>query len=177
MSEFKSLLAKVKKAADDVRSQIQALDVEIEAFDKQRSAINNAPVSKADFMAYLREDICRRSAHLPHVLKTKWARDGQFSNFVRLERVYSNGGLQPFPYINGEVPVTAVNLDPAAFYWYFGEMVAERFEQAIEGLDWPEDATPVDQRRQQIEEIDSNLEGLMSRRDALAADLLGLVVK
>lgn len=177
MSEFKSLVAKVKKAADDVRGQIQALDEEIAVLEEQRRIINNAPVSKADFMDYVREDIRRRSARLPYVLKQKWARDGQYNNFVRLERYFTNGDLQPIPYINGEVPTPGVNLDPDAFYWYFGGLIIERFEQAIEGLDWPEDTMPVLHRRQRLEDLDAKIQELLSRRDELAADLQSVAVE
>jgi hypothetical protein len=167
------LVAKVVTAADAVRSQIRALDDEIAGLQDQRRKITDAPVSKADFMEYVREDIRRRAKLFPRMLKIKWAERSQYNNFEKLERMFDGHarGLQPFPYISGDLEKEGVDLEPAGFYWYFGDLIEERFEQAIEGLDWPADAMSVSERRQRIEELDSRTKDLIERRDVLTAQL------
>jgi hypothetical protein len=167
------LVAQVVSAADAVRSQIRALDDEISGLQQQRRKITDAPVSKADFMEYVREDISRRAKLFPRMLKVKWADRMPFNNFEKLERMHDGHarGLQPFPYISGDLEKEGVDLEPSGFYWYFGDLIVERFEQAIEGLDWPADAIAVSERRQRIEELDSRTKDLIDRRDVLTAQL------
>jgi hypothetical protein len=176
MSDFKALVAEMKKSAADVRSKIKALDVEIEALNEERRAINAAPVSKADFMEYLRSDIQRRAARMPLLLAQNLTRSGESRNFENLERIDSRAGKQDIPYINGDSPVDHVTLGDPAFFWYFGDLIAERFEQVVDGLSWPADAMPVTQRRQRIKEIDSKIGSLTAQRNMLEMDLRSVVV-
>jgi septal ring factor EnvC (AmiA/AmiB activator) len=176
MSDFKALVAEMKKSAADVRSKIKALDAEIEELNEERQAINAAPVSKADFMEYLRSDIQRRAARMPQLLQQTFAQREKSRNFEILERIDSRGGKQDVPYINGDSPVDHVTLGDHAFFWYFGDLIAERFEQVADGLSWPADAMPVAQRRQRIKEIDSKIGSLSAQRNMLEMDLRSVVV-
>lgn len=175
-NEFKALVAKVKKSADDVRSKIQSLDAEIAALNEARKAIDDAPVSKNDYMEYLRADIARMAARMPQAIKEKWARDGDFRKYGMLERIHSRSGSQPIPYINGETHGTSVELGPSAFYWYFGDLIAERFDQVLEEVDWPQDAMPVVDRRKRVAEIDSKIDELSRRRSILESNLRSVSV-
>jgi chorismate mutase len=167
------LVAKVVTAADAVRSQIRTLDEEIKGLHEQRQTITAHPVSKADFMEYVREDIRRRSKVYPMMIKKKWGDKQPFNNFDKLER--TNGGhgegLQGFPYLNWDLENMEFKLEPAAFYWYFSEVIQERFELAIQDFDWPAESMPVAERRQRIEAIDAQISDLISRRDGLKGQL------
>lgn len=167
------LVAKVINAADAVRAQIQSLDDEINGLYEQRKSITERPVSKSDFMEYVREDIRRRSKVYPLLIKKKWGDKAPFNNFEMLERKHRGhgAGLQNFPYLNWDLDLMDFKLEPAAFYWYFSEVIQERFELAIQDFKWPENAMPAAERRQRMEAIDAQISGLLSRRDALKAQL------
>jgi hypothetical protein len=167
------LVAQVRTAADAVRSQIQTLDDEIKGLHEQRRAITEPPVSKADFMEYVREDIRRRSKVYPMMIKKKWGNKQPFNNFERLERTNDGhgDGLQGFPYLNWDLENMEFRQEPAAFYWYFAEVIKERFELAIQDFDWPTEAMPVAERRQRTEEIDTQISDLIGRRDGLKGQL------
>lgn len=171
-TEVKGLLSKLRSAAEAIKAQIHEADNQIAALNEQRRALINAPVSKDDFMGYVRADIQRRAEGYQHRLR-KWARKYDFPlKFAQLERDHIAGGLQPFPYLDGETPFNNAELDPGAVFWHFGELIAENFSVALDGLEWPEDELPVADRRRQILEIDAEIERLNAQRDGLAKDLM-----
>lgn len=47
----------------------------------------------------------------------------------------------------------------------------DRFSLALDVLDWPQDSLPVADRRKAMDEIDSRVDDLVTKRDALANDL------
>lgn len=167
------LVAKVIDAAGAVREEIRKLDGKIEALQSLRRTITEPPVSKNDFMDYVREDIKRRSARFPRQLQAKWANKKEFNIFDRMERMYSGhaGGLQPIPYLSGDIEKMDTGLEPAAFFWFFGELIEERFAEALNDLPWPEDAMPVAERRERIKGIDAEINKVSIRRDGLRAQL------
>lgn len=167
------LVAKVIDAAGAVREEIRKLDGEIEALQVKRRSITEPPVSKDDFMDYVREDIKRRSKLFPISLQKKWANRSEINVFDRMERMYSGaaGGLQPIPYLSGDLEKMDTGLEPAAFFWFFGEVIEERFAEAINDLPWPEDAMPVAERRARIKEIDAEIDKVSIRRNGLQVQL------
>ncbi|MCH2222848.1 MAG: hypothetical protein MK097_21375, partial [Dechloromonas sp.] len=59
-----------------------------------------------------------------------------------------------------------------AFYWYFGDLIAERFMAALDMVhDWSEGGLPIADRRKRIAEIDQEIETLIERRDGLIGQL------
>lgn len=167
------LVAKVIDAAGAVREEIRKLDGEIEALQSLRRTITEPNVSKSDFMDYVREDIKRRGARFPIQLQVKWAKKNEFNIFDRMERMYCGhaGGLQPIPYLSGDIEKMDTGLEPAAFFWFFGELVEERFAEAINDLPWPEDVMSVIERRERIKEIDAEINQVSIRRDDLRTQL------
>ncbi len=168
-----SLVSKVAQAVEAVRAKIASLDGEIDTLTQARAAIMAPPVSKQDFMEYVREDIRRRSKIFPRMMKVKWANKHPFNNFEKLERLMGGaaGGLQAFPYFTGDLMDEGIKLEPTSFFWYFGDVIEERFEQAIEDFDWPADAMPISERRTRIQEIDSQIANLTARRDLMKSKL------
>lgn len=177
MSEVKSLLAKIGKAANEVIAKIRVLDAQIESLVAERSEIADAPLAKGDLMEYVREDIKRRAASFPSRLKMKWARDGRHLNFVNHERAFSGGSIQPIPYLDGEVSNPGIIFRPDAFFWLFGDLIEKRFEDAIADLYWPEPGLPLADRRIELEKLDEKIEQLESERDELAEELQGVVAE
>lgn len=171
-AEVKGLLSQLRAAADAIKAQIHEADAQIAALNEQRRALTNAPVSKTDFMSYVRADIERRAVSYQQRMK-HWARKNNFPfSFAQLERVHTLENLQPFPYLDGETPHNMGELDPGALYWHFGELIAERFDLALDYFEWPGDSVSVADRRRQIAEIDAKLIAISAKRDELANDLI-----
>lgn len=51
--KIESLLKQISEAASDVIGMIQSIDAKIQALNAQRQAINDAPVGRSDFVAYI----------------------------------------------------------------------------------------------------------------------------
>jgi hypothetical protein len=177
MSELKSLFAQMSKAANEVVARIQSLDAQVTALEKKRDEIAGAPLSRDDLMAYVREDIKRRAQSYPQRLKMKWARDGRHLDFINPERVFKRGAIQTIPYLDGEVTNPGVVFKPDAFYWFFGDLIEKRFEDALSTLAWPEPGLPLVERRAAMEKLDTEIEALETERDELATELQGVVVE
>lgn len=164
------LFLAVQKAAGAVLAEIKKADEEISQLEAERTLLTEAPVSRDDFMDYVRSDIERRGAAYKQALgrwKNKW-----FQNiFSRLERAKQNGHPQGIPYLNAEQPNDFAEMTPAAIYWLFGEQIAERFGDALDVLPWPDNAVPVAERRARIAILDAEISRLIDHRDELAAEL------
>lgn len=171
MSELAKLINQVNLAAETVVARIQEIDSQIAQLDDERAKLVAAPISKSDLMEYVREDIKRRAAFYPTLLRMKWSRDGRHTNFPNHERVYSEGGIQAIPYLDGEISNPGIIFRPDAFYWFFGDLIADGFERGIENLKWPEPGLPLKERRIKIQEIDTKIDALMEERDQLAGEL------
>lgn len=173
-TNVKTLLSQLRGAADALKAQIHEADQQIATLNEERSALADAPVSKADFMEYVRADIGRRAAGYPIGLK-QWARKTNFPpSFVQLERTHDQCAPQFIPYLDGETPYSGprIELEPHALYWFFGELIAERFAAGLDVLQWPADAVSVAERRARIEKIDAHIRELETKRDGLAKDLM-----
>lgn len=171
MSEIAKLVNQVKQAADKIVERIQEIDGEILQLDNARAGLENAPISKNDLMEYVREDIKRRGTFYTSRLRMKWARDGRHIDYGHHEQVFKDGGIQGIPYLDGEVANSGVAFRPDAFYWLFGDLIAARFEKALDTIKWPEPGLPLNERRIKIQEIDAKIEALTEERDRLAGEL------
>jgi hypothetical protein len=170
--EVKGLLSQLRTAAGAIKAQIHEADSQIAALNEQRRALTDAPVSKSDFMAYVRADIERRAVSYRSRMKL-WERNYKFPfSFTQLERTHTREDLQPFPYLDGETPHNGGELDAGALYWHFGDLLAERFSNALDSLQWPADVVSVADRRLQIAEIDAKLKELNAKREEWANDLI-----
>lgn len=177
MSEFTGLLDKLKKAAESIKGQIHSIDENISALNQERQALMDAPVSRDDYAAYVKADLARRGELFLSRMKKFANGSGRGSakldpRFVTLERAYERGGLQNFPFMNGEDCFDGFNPSPEAFYWYFGDLIADRFMAALDPFFvWPKECVPLEDRRKRIAEIDQEMDELVTRRDELASQL------
>lgn len=171
MSEIKTLIDQVSLAANKIIARIHELDSQITLLDDERGRIVSEPISKSDLMEYVREDIKRRREFYPTLLRTKWAKDGRATNFPNHERIFEEGGVQAIPYLDGEISNPGIVFRSDAFYWFFGDLIADGFERGIEKLKWPEPGLPLKERRKKIQEIDAQIDALQEEREGLAAEL------
>ena len=122
-------------------------------------------------MEYVRADIEQRASLYQNQIK-KWAKFVKFPlSLSQLERAKSFNELL-FPYLDGEKPCNTAEFNPCALYWHFGKQIEERFSDALDILQWPDNAIAVEDRRTQIAEIDAKLIILNAKRDELANDLM-----
>lgn len=173
-TEVKGLISKLRSATNTIKNQIHAIDQRIEALFIEKEQLEEAPLTKEDFMFYVREDIKQRAANYPNRLRSCARKTGfPFSiSFSQLERNAKAGIFQPFPYLDGETAHNGTPFDASAIYWLFGEQIEQRFSDAIDQLKWPEHSTTIEERRKRIAEIDAELEQLEEERSSLAGDLM-----
>ena len=180
MSDLSTLLNDLKKAADSVKTDIKTLDEQIHALNGERESLMNSPVSREDFAAYVRADLAKRGELFQYRIKQFADHTGRGnaklnSSFVALDRVFHGGRLQNFPFMNGEDCFDGFAPSADAFFFYFGDLIAERFMAALDVVhDWPQGGIPVADLRKRIAEIDHELDTLMTRRDELASQLLSV---
>ena len=167
--ELNALLTSIQLATDSVVAKIRDADERIAKLEAERTLLTEAPVSRADFMAYVRSDIERRADAFKSNLAS-WQRKWFRNTFTQWEGAEESGRPQPIPYLDGENTLACAMSGPA-IYWMFGEQIAARFSAAIEALPFPDDAVPVEERRLRIASIDEEIAGLVMSRDALADQL------
>lgn len=180
MSELSNILTKLKTVAESVKGEIQALDEQIGTLNQERQALVDAPVSRDEYAAYVKADVARRGElflnRMRMFAKGKGRGNAKFDPcFATLERVYEGGRLQNLPFMNGEDSFDGFNPSPEAFYWYFGDLIAERFMAALDAVHtWPQAGIPLADRRRRIAEIDQVIDDLVTQRDELASQLMSV---
>ncbi|MEF8699251.1 MAG: hypothetical protein V5B33_07975 [Candidatus Accumulibacter sp. UW20] len=168
--ELNALLQAVRKAADAILVKIQKADEEMSVLEAERTSLTDSPVSRDDLMAYVRADIARRGAPYQFTLshwKNKWFHNA----FSRWERAEQGNRNQAIPYLNAEQSHEGAEMTPGALYFLFGDLIAERFAEALKVLPFPENAVPVEQRRARIAAIDAELDRLNAHRAELVGEL------
>ncbi|MBL8374129.1 hypothetical protein [Accumulibacter sp.] len=166
--EISSLFSSLQTVTDSVLQKISDADGKIAKLEAERSLLTDSPVSRDDFMAYIRADIERRGEDYKRVL-VRWQGKWFENTFSRWEGFQESGKQQPIPYLDGETFSTAMSTQ--GLFWLFGEQIAARFGEALEALPFPDDAIPVEERRIRIAAIDAEIAGLAAHRDSLAAQL------
>jgi hypothetical protein len=167
MTELNKIVSQLKSAANELLGNVAAIDKQIAELAQQRDALTSGVVSKADFLEYMRAYFQRQGSVLQReiVNSLKDARD-----FARLERKHES--LTTF---NGAWLLTGhmvpVPVTESALYFYFADTMIERLSLALDDLEWPADAVPVELRRAQIENIKLETDSLLKQRAELVAML------
>lgn len=176
MSENVSdLVGRIELAAQELKARISHLDTCIDEAFHRRDAILKSPMSKADFMAYVRADIRRLGeAHRSILVKMVGNSTLSYPNFD----LASSRNQAQFSYLTGDsiemasLPGQQPNMTREAFFWYFGDIIEQRFQDALSGMQWANDVMPVDQRRAVVAEIDGEIAAFRKERDELADQLI-----
>lgn len=182
MSKFAALLVELNKATESVKAEIGALDEQISTLNRERQSLMDSPVSREDFAAYMKADLARRGELFQMRIQQFATHAGRghaklTSSFVTLERAFQRGQSQNFPFMNGEDCFDGFQPSADAFYYYFGDLIAERFMAGLDAVhNWPQGGLPVADIRKRIAEIDGELDDLVTRRDDLARQLLSVGV-
>jgi hypothetical protein len=153
------------------------LDDEISTLNQERQGLLDAPVSRDEYATYVKADIAKRGELFARRINGFASHKGRGSarintSFIALERALNGSGLQNIPFMNGEDCFDGFNPTPEAFYWYFGDLIADRFMAALDAVhDWPKGGVPLVDRRNRIAELDQAIEKLVDRRDELVSQL------
>lgn len=164
MSEFKKVFAQLKTITERLKSEIHELDALIADASKRREVIISTAVSKEDFIAYIRADIRDKGKRFWSGMRTLI--EQRPKEYPALERGI---GLD---YLSGAIRSPEI-VPPSAFFFYFGDLIAERISRAIdEDLDWPNGTMPVTERKVIVAKIDAEIADLRKQRKELADQLI-----
>lgn len=162
--KLKSLLKQVSSAAGEVIEAIQAADTKIAELQKQRQQIGDAPISRADFLNYFTALIDRKAGNFGAIIAREI--DKADISFFAME---GGRGLNVDMLTPGRnVPVPILE---EACYWYLKPAMLARVGEIADGMDFPEDAIPIESRRTMIAEIDEEIQRLRNERNDMAAQL------
>lgn len=167
MNKLNAVFSQLKTAANELRGRIADIDKQLTDLTKQRDALNLGNVSKADFLEYVGASFMRKGARCGRELVA--ALDSG-RGFARLERGLNSGDeFLGIRFLTGSnVPVVATE---EAFYFYFGDLMVDRLGEALDALEWPDNAVPVALRRTQVEAIERDITELHRQRVELVAML------
>ncbi|TAN53844.1 MAG: hypothetical protein EPN21_00495 [Methylococcaceae bacterium] len=168
MADIKQLLDQLNSSVRELVSQIHDLDDQIDAKQRERDQVINAPLSKADYLSFVGEDIDRIAR--PFVEQLRRAVKSQPQDMIRLRRMVDSEDGMRIPWFSaGYFP--PIEIAPTAVCWYFGDLIKQRIADALDGQDWPHDAMPVAERLKLTAQLEVEIEELNRQRDALAAQL------
>jgi hypothetical protein len=168
MGSIDKALETLRNAAEELLGEISALDTQTAECQRRRDAAASAAVSKQDYLTYIKADIERQG----RIFAKQFAREveGRSRDYGTLERNKQSGIGERLPYLTGRYAVPVPITEEAVFF-YFGDLIAERLGDALDGVGWPNDAMPAAQRAKLIAELEAEIASLKQRRDALAAQL------
>lgn len=168
MSDLKKALQQLRGARDTLVAEIAALDAQIAERHATRSKLTSGPVSKADFLGYVKADMDRRAAFFATGLMRAFSEAPK--DYGNLNRMHGAGAKLNVNYLTGAQ--SPLEMTEGAVYFYFGAEMVARLETALDILDWPESAIPSAQRAALIATIDAEIEALNKQRDELSASLV-----
>lgn len=168
MSQIANLLSKLREAANGIAEEVHELDAKIADLHAQRNKIVGAAVSKEDYLAYVAETL-RRKGNTYAIALQREAKNLP-SLFGELEKYMKTSAGLRLPVFTGSLQVPTP-ITEEALCFLFGEQVLARVSDALNGLNWPENAMPVAERRKAISVIENELAEMESKRSALVAQL------
>lgn len=162
-SKLSTLLKQVNEATAEIVATIQGFDGRIEALQAERQSIGQAPVSRADFIAYLDAMVDKKS--------------GSFGNHVARQLGNINAAFFPMESMGAQVnllkpyPGGLDVISEEAVYWYLKPAIMARLAELAEAMEFPEKPVALDERRARIAAIDGEIADLRKQRAELAGQL------
>lgn len=169
MGSINKALETLRNAAEELLGEISALDTQISECQRRRDAIASATVSKADYMEYIKADIERQGRIFAKQIALEV--EGKRRDYGTLERNKHSGRGERLPYLTGRYAIP-VPITEEALFFYFGDLIVGRLGDALDVVDWPDEAIPAAQRAKLIAELDAEIASRTQQRDALAAQMI-----
>jgi chorismate mutase len=168
MANLEKLLDQIKSAGNELKKSIWGIDDKISALQEERNSLTSGFVSKEDYLHYVGADMERKTELFSANLCREVMKRG--IEYGHLERIKNTRENLLVPYLTGMHGVPAVITHDAILY-YFGDIIKQRMGDALDSIDWPENAIPREERAKRIAEIDTDLSDLKAQRNALAQEL------
>lgn len=168
MADIKKLVSQIKSAANELLGQVAELDNQIGALTAQRAKLTDSAVSKQDYLDYLAANLKKSGEFFKDQIQRQIKKsEHAYGNLEYIMRSHRAFGVDLF---RGEFSGGTV-ITEGALCFYFGDMMAKRLADELDGLDWPKDAVPVKERAQLIAGLDTEIADLKQKRDALTGQL------
>lgn len=169
MTELTKALSNLRDAALELTGELGRLDQRIADLHSERDAITSAPVTRDDFLDYVRADIIKRSTRFAVELKRNIGTINK--SFSVMERIACNDEYSlPIRYLSPlGVPVDATE---GALCLYLEDAIIAGVSRVIDTSPWPENAISAAGRNDKVALIDVEIEKLTVQRDGLAQQLI-----
>lgn len=167
MADLKQTLKQLRSARDSLVGEITALDSQISERHAARSALTSGPVSRADFLGYIKADMDRRGARFAQFLMRQIADVPR--DYGTLTRINNGRSKLNIHYLTGIQ--SPLDMTEDAVYFYFSHALVARLETELDALDWPESIATVAERAPLIVALDAEIAALAKQREDLAASL------
>lgn len=169
MADLIELAKKLKSEVGKITAELATIDAKIADAQARKDELNGAPVSKADYLGYVRESIRRRGERAAENAR-RYHRDHGIKTYGALERQMAGNreGLL-LPVLNWTHPTA--EFSEQAIYFYFGDLIVDRLSEALDHENWPADAVPVEERARLIECIEAEIQELQESRQPFLKQL------
>lgn len=165
--ELGAALKQLCTARDSIVGEIKALDKKIGERHAARAKLLNDPVSKPEYMGFVKAELERRAANLSGPLNGAIASAPK--GYGELSRALAKGPVSNMNYLTDRILPDRVT--DAAICFYFGEAIIAKLTAVVDGMDWPDGSVPCAKRDELIALADSEINDLTCQRDELAASL------
>lgn len=163
--ELVHLLKQLETAKDKLLAELRDLDAQIHERHRQRDLIRSGTISKAEYVALLKETFARRGEPFIRNLRRE-IQQGGLSYAATVERFSkAKEGLY------GAWLPSATPYNEAGQYFYFGDLMAERIGEALADLPFDEQAASQSEREAALAELDEQIVTLGEQRAHLVAQL------
>ncbi len=170
MSDLIKSLKALRDAAKTLTIEIHRLDGEISALHLERSQMASAPVSRGDYLDFVRHDIATKSER--YLINIRREIKGKKKEFNYLNSLVDQvGGDLRIPYLTGR-PGVPIEVTEEAMYAIFAPAIVTAVESAINGMDWPDAGLPAGERVPALAALDARIAVLETTRDELASQLV-----
>ena len=169
MSELNKALSQLRQAAEQLTQEVARLDQHIAGLYAKRDALTSEPVTKADFLEYIRADLRKRAKRFAYTLRAGLKNVNK--SFSSLERAKDDPAqLIHLPYL--AEPGLPVDVTEAAMFFYFEDVIVAGVSRQVDAMPWPENAQTVSGRSEALAKLDAEIAALEKQRDALANELI-----
>ncbi len=170
-ADLKSALGQLKSVADNLLAEIGRIDAEIASRVAKRDALLAAPVSKAEFLTYVREDMRQKADYFAKNLGRALVQQEKSLGAMEAAGRHAAGNLNLY-YLTGSF-IPNGGISEGAMYFHFGDEMTKRVGTLIEDIDWPEaPSEPLDERRQLLVTLNDEIAALEVQRDDLASQMI-----